>query len=256
MRQQGVESVTILYRRTREEMPAFEEEIEAALEEGITLETLVTPVQVLSQDGTLTGVECVRNRLGELDSSGRRKPVPSPGSEFTLNLDTLIVAISESPDTDSIARDGDRCVSIRDDGTVTVDTDTLACCRPGVFAGGDVTTGPNTVVDAIAAGKKAAVMIDRYLKGEELHPPAEVRRPRHYIEPSNLSEEELARIRRAEPPRVPPEVRRRSFAEVEMSLSVHDATTEARRCLRCDLDFTHHMKPESSPAETSEGKRI
>ncbi len=245
LRQEGVESVTLLYRRTREEMPAFEEEIEAAIEEGITLETLVSPIKVLSRKGRLTGIECARNRLGELDASGRRKPIPEPGTEFKLKLDTLIVAISESPDTDSISPEGSACLKIREDGTLAVDQATLICSQPSVFAGGDVTTGPNTVVDAIAAGKKAALMIERYLVGQQLRQPTEAHRPHHYVEPCNLSAEELDKIRRAEPPKMPVEQRRRSFSEVEWCLSKEDAEQEARRCLRCDLEFTQHLKEEA-----------
>ena len=106
-------------------------------------------------------------------------------------------------------------------------------------------TGPNTVVEAIATGKKAAVVIGRYLRGEELKKPAEPRIPKVFVEPSMLSEEELARIRRAEPPTLPLEVRRRSFAEVELCLSEENATTESRRCLRCDLEFTQPIQEEA-----------
>lgn len=238
LRQKDVSGVTILYRRTREEMPAFEEEVEAAIEENITLETLVTPVKILSEKGVLTGVECMRNRLGEIDSSGRRKPVPIPGSEFTLKLDTLIVAISEQPDVDSISPVGETALKINKDGMLEVDRQTLTTNRPGVFAGGDVTTGPNTVVDAIAAGKRAAVMIDRYLAGEELKQIEKHLMPVVYVPPIELSEAELSQLRRVEPPRAPAEHRCSTFTEVEMTLLEADARREASRCLRCDLDFT------------------
>ena len=248
-----MESVTILYRRTREEMPAFEEEIKAAIQEGIKLETLVTPIKILSRSGHLSGVECIRNKLGEIDASGRRKPVPAPGTEFAISLDTLIIAISEQPDVSSISPEGEDCLQISKSGTLEVDADTMVCSRPGVFAGGDVVTGPNTVVDAIAAGKKAAIVIDRYLRGEELRQPVTKKLPEDYIEPSMLSDEELDEIRRTEPPRIGAEVRRRNFAEVEMALPKEDARREAMRCLRCDLEFTQ-PKPEQVEVLITEGK--
>lgn len=247
LRQEGVTSVTLLYRRTRREMPAFEEEIEAAIEEGIKVETLVTPTKILRRDGRLLGIECIRNSLGEVDNSGRRKPIPIPGSEFTLDLDTLIVAISEQPDVDSISPKGEPELKLSEDGTLDVDKNTLCCSRPGVFAGGDVVTGPNTVIDAIAAGKKSAIMIDRYIRGENLKQPMKPKSPDIYIEPCMLSDEELDQLRRAEPPRISADQRKRSFAEVEMTLCEEDAKREAMRCLRCDLEFT---KPKMEQEET------
>lgn len=242
LRQEGVESVTIFYRRTRPDMPALTEEVNAALLEGIRLETLVSPTKILSRDGRLTGIECVRNQLGALDASGRRHPVPMRGTEFTAALDTLIVTIGDEPDIDYISAMG---IEVTDKGRLHVDAETLFTNRPGVFAGGDVVRGPNTVVDAIADGKKAAVMIGRFLRGEAMRQPSAARLPREYVEPCMLSEEELVRIRRSEPPTLPIELRRRSFSEVELSLSEEDAMREARRCLRCDLEFT-------APTETEE----
>jgi len=239
LRQEGVSSVTIFYRRTRAEMPAYEEEVEAALQEGIKIETLVTPVQVLAGGGQLTGIRLVRNTLGDLDASGRRKPTPVSGSEFDVSLDTLVVAISESSDIDCLSVAS--LMKIETDnvaGTVVVNAETLATNRPGVFAGGDIVTGPNTIVDAIAAGKKAAVMIDRYVRGEELKQPARVRLPEVYIEPLPSGPEEMAEARRVETPRADVVWRKRGFAEVEMALTVDEARREAARCLRCDLDFT------------------
>ena len=245
LRQEGVASVTIFYRRTRAEMPAYEEEIEAALQEGIRIENLVTPVQVLSAGGRLTGLKCIRNKLGEPDSSGRRQPIPLPGTEFESPLDTLVVAISESSDIDCLSVASLMKIETNDvAGTVVVNRETLATNRPGVFAGGDIVTGPNTIVDAIAAGKRAAVMIDRYVRGEELRQPVSVRMPTVYVEPVAAEAEEVTASRRVETPRADVEWRRRGFAEVEMALTVTEATCEARRCLRCDLDFTRKPKPE------------
>ena len=243
LRQEGVESVTILYRRTRQEMPALREETLSALEEGIILETLVSPVQILSTDGRLTGVECVRNKLGEIDASGRRRPVPVPGTECTVAADTLIVTIGDEPDIDYVST---MALETSGRGTLKVDPETLATNRPGVFAGGDVVTGPDTVIDAIAAGRRAAMMIGRYLRDEELKQAPTVRLPQCYIEPTLLSDEELRLARRADPPTLPISLRIRSFSEVELGLSAEDARQEARRCLRCDLEFTQ-PKEEAEP---------
>jgi len=235
LRQEGVESVTILYRRTRHDMPALKEEIGSALVEGVTLKCLVSPVKILSRDGLLTGIECVRNTLGRMDASGRRHPTSIPGSEFTTPLDYLIVTIGDEPDIDYMSSMG---LTITERGTLAVDPETLATNRAGVFAGGDVVTGPNTVVQAIAAGKQAAVVIDHYLRGEELRRPATPNLPKVYVEPLGATDAEGEKTSRAVPPTLPPEVRRWSFAEVEFSLSAEEATSEARRCLRCDLEFT------------------
>ncbi|UCF80087.1 MAG: FAD-dependent oxidoreductase [Acidobacteriota bacterium] len=233
LRQEGVESLTIYYRRTRNEMPAIADEIEGALEEGIKIESLVSPVKVHTEAGKLTGVEFLKNELGEVDASGRRKPVPVPGSEFTVSLDTLLVAISEAPNTEELSSN----LKTSSWGSIDADAETLMTNTPGVFAGGDVVTGPNTVVDAIATGKKAAVMIDRYLNGEDLHQPLPASRPTCYIEPIPLSEEELAKATRATESVIPMDRRQQSFDEVERGLSEKDALLEAKRCLRCDLNF-------------------
>ncbi len=238
LRQPEVESVTIFYRRTKQEMPALPEEVEEALHEGITLETMVSPVRILSESGKLLGAEFIRNVEGEVDASGRRKPVPAEGSEFVAKLDTLIVTIGDTPDIEFIESMG---IAVTKGGGLNVNPDTLETSRPGVFAGGDVVTGPNTVVEAIAAGKKAAVMIARYLRGENLVQPASPRLPEHYIEPLVLDDVALAASRRAKPPSIPVEKRHGSFDEVELTLEVKDALLEARRCLRCDLDFTQHL---------------
>ena len=250
LRQDDVKSVTILYRRTREEMPAFAEEIDAAIEEGIKLETLVTPVKIEIRNDRFSGLELKRNELGKMDSSGRRRPVPVEGSNFYLSLDTLIVAISEQPDIDSLALESDDAVEITAWNTLKVDENTLACKLPGVFAGGDVVTGPNTVVDAIAAGKKAAVMIDRYFRDEELRQSEQPKIPKVYVEPCQVSAEEQSTIERVELPRIPIKRRSKSFIEVERAMSEPDAEHEAIRCLRCDLEFTKPKVDETEIRQT------
>jgi len=235
LRQKKVEKVTLFYRRTRGEMPAYEEEIEAALDEGVTIETLVSPVRIHSEESRLVGVECIRNRLGDVDSSGRRTPVPVPETEFHVPLETLIVAIGERPESDCLASEG---IELDKGGRLQIDTETLYTNHKGVFGGGDLASGPNTVVDAISVGKKAARVIDRYLNGEDLHEPPEVGLPEVFIEPPEVSDEEREAAVRVKPATLPVKSREKNFAEVEMMLSVEQATAEARRCLRCDLEFT------------------
>ncbi len=242
LRQKDVEQVTILYRRTREEMPAFAEEVEAAEQEGIKIITLVTPARVISSDGRLKSLECVRNVLGELDSSGRRRPVPVKGSEHQMEFETLIVAIGEDSGVDAIAPARMSQIETTKWNTIKVDEATFQTNRPGVFACGDVVRGPNTVIGAIADGKKVAVMIDRYVRGQNLKQREEPRLPQIYVEPVNIAEAESFAGGRVQIQRAPAEWRRRNFAEVEVSLSIDEAQAEARRCLRCDLEFTQHKK--------------
>jgi NADH-quinone oxidoreductase subunit F len=238
-----VESVTILYRRTRAEMPAFEEEVEAAIEEGVNIETLVSPTEIKTTSGLFSHLECVRNRLGEPDASGRRRPVPVEGSEHVIELDTLIVAISEDSGVDSITPARSGGIEVTDWNTVKADARTLITSRPGVFAAGDVITGPNTIIDAIADGKKAAVMIDHFVRGEELVQPVESLMPAVHLEPVEVDPEE-SRDDRVETPRASIEWRKRNFAEVEVGLSMQEASRESRRCLRCDLEFAERSAPD------------
>jgi NADH-quinone oxidoreductase subunit F len=238
LRQKDVESVNIIYRRTKEEMPAFEEEIEAAEQEGIVLQTLITPNKIIESDGKLKGIECLRNQLGDVDSSGRRKPVPIEGSEFILELDTLIVAISEDSGRDCISAIESSGINATSSNTVEVVLKTLQTSRQGVFAAGDVITGPNTVVQAIAAGKKSAVMIDRYLNKNSLTEPIIPTLPSVYVEPMKDTETKAAQ--RVATLRAPADWRKRNYAEVEVSLSAEEAKAESLRCLRCDLEFTEN----------------
>ncbi|MBN1804595.1 MAG: FAD-dependent oxidoreductase [Sedimentisphaerales bacterium] len=273
VRQKKVKSVTLLYRRTAQEMPAYAEEVEAALEEGIRLETLVSPtsiryikaaeaegvkvetfvepVKIDAKHGHLVDIKCIKNKLGDVDSSGRQKPVPIPGTEFTIALDTLIVAIGERPDSDCLASMG---LELDKAGRLKVDAETLQTNRKGVFAAGDLVTGPNTVVNAIAAGRKAAAVIDRYLHGKELVMPPVLKLPSVFIEPAVIGDDELENARRVEPAALDAESRTKSFEEVEMTLSVEQAVREARRCLRCDLKFTRQTKIEETECMTMEEK--
>jgi len=235
IRQKGVDSVTVFYRRTKAEMPAHEQEIGAEIDEGIKLRTLMSPVKILHKDGKLTGVRFIRNELGEPDASGRRKPVPIPGSEVDVPLDTLIVAISEQPYTRGI-----QSLNRTKWGTISVNEETLATSQPGVFAAGDVVTGPATIIDALAVGKKAAIMIDRYVHGRNMKVLPKLRLPSVYIEPPQMPEDDEipGESKRVEIPHLAVECRCGNFHEVELTISEEQAMAEARRCLRCDLEFT------------------
>ena len=240
IRNKKTKEVSILYRRTRSEMPAFEEEIESAIEEGVDIQFLVLPTKVFSKEGKVAGVECIRMKLGELDESGRRKPVVISGSEFTIELDTLIPAIGESPDLSFLTeKDG---IEISRWSTIMADEETLSTSRTGVFAGGDVVKGPSTVIEAIAAGKKSAESISKYLEGKNLEPEYKLTRPSLYVQPVELTEEEIENAKRPEMPRLAIEKRWKNFSEVELGLNEEMAIKEARRCLRCEL-------------ETKEGKK-
>ena len=236
-RYKGVDSVTVFYRRTENEMPAYKEEIEAALEEGIEIKSLVAPTKVIHKDGVLQGMEFIQNSLEGKDASGRPRPVPVKGSEFIAELDTLIVAISEQPESEYIGN-----LSNTKWGTLSVDKESLLTSQKGVFGGGDVVSGPNTVIEAIAAGKKAAFMIEQYLEGKSMRMPQEVVLPDIFVKPvENDVEDEGSQVR-AKTPMLPVDKRMGSFAEVELALSEKDAKCEARRCMRCDLDFTQPVK--------------
>jgi NADH-quinone oxidoreductase subunit F len=238
IRQKECEEVTIIYRRTRAEMPAFKEEIEGAIKEGIGFHFLASPTKIITKDEKLTGVECIRMELGDIDKSGRRLPVPVKGSEFTIDMDAMVVAIGEQPDASFLGKH----IEISKQNRIVVDTETLATNREGIFAGGDAVTGSNTVVDAIATGKLACESIDKFLKGESLKRQYEVTRPSTYIEPVELTDEEIAQAKRPEMPKLSLKQRVNNFKEIELGFTEEMAVKEARRCLRCDL-------------ETKEGKK-
>jgi NADH-quinone oxidoreductase subunit F len=227
----GAAEVQVLYRRTREEAPALGEELEGAEEEGVIFQFLVVPIRFLG-NGRVTGVECRRAELGGFDSSGRRRPVEVPGSEFIVPADVVIPAVSQECDLSYVQ--GENTAALGGRGrTIAVDPRTFATSLPGLFAGGDVTTGPATVIEAIAAGRKAATTIDRYLKGLGVEPrPAEPpQKPA-----GNPPELEDGEVPRQPQPARPLADRRCNFREVELGYTVEQAVAEARRCLRCDLE--------------------
>jgi NADPH-dependent glutamate synthase beta subunit-like oxidoreductase len=214
-------------------MPAIAEEVDAAIEEGVDVHFLTTPVRVVVENGRAVAVECVRMKLGDIDASGRPKPVPIEGSNLTIELDTLILAISERPDTSYIAEtDG---IS-RDGENIVVDRETRMTTRKGVFAGGDAVTGPWTVVEAMAAGKSAAETIEKYVSGLPVAREHRLTRPSIFVMPVKLSEEEVAKGRRPQMRSLSVSRRAKNFNEVERGLTEAAAKAEARRCLRCDLE--------------------
>jgi NADH-quinone oxidoreductase subunit F len=229
----GADEVTILYRRTKTEMPADELEIEAAIEEGIKIEFLVAPTKVIAENGHIKALECVRMELGDVDASGRRRPVPKKGTEFIVELDTLFPAISQEPDVSFLPKSNG--FNISKWNTIEADPETLATNVPGVFAGGDVVTGPYTVTDAMGQGKKAARSIHKYLQGEDMTPVYEVTKPAYKIPAVTLTPEEAEKIvSRPAIPYVAVTDRIKSTNEVELTLDATAAVNEAKRCLRCD----------------------
>jgi len=160
----GADEVDILYRRSREEMLVTEVEYNEALAEGVRINFLVSPTRIVSDKWKVTGLQCIRMRLAEPDASGRRRPIPIPGSEFFVEADTVIAAVGQAPDLSFLPPDSalERTRWER----LVVDENRLATNLPGVFAGGDFVSGPGMVIDAIAAGRRAAIAIDKYLKGD------------------------------------------------------------------------------------------
>ncbi|MDK2897111.1 MAG: glutamate synthase small chain [Candidatus Atribacteria bacterium] len=162
----GAEEVCLVYRRTKKEMPARVEEVERAEEEGVNCIILTNPVRYQGdENGWITGIECIQMELGEPDESGRRRPIPIPGSEFVIPIDTVVVAIGQGPNP--VFLDSVPGLKLNRWGYIESDPETGATSIPGVFAGGDIVTGAATVISAMGAGKKSARAIARYLQNSE-----------------------------------------------------------------------------------------
>ncbi len=224
----GAESVTVLYRRTREEMPAYAEEVEEATREGVTFEFLVAPLEIVSEHGKATGVRCNRMELGEFDRSGRRRPKERVGDEFEVEADQVIAAIGQALQAEEIV-DG---TGLRLGRNRYVEADRLTgrTSVDWIFAGGDAVTGPASVIDAIAAGERAAVGIDQTLTGAS----HAFWRTEQNVDTHYDPEDDPVSCSRAEAHLLPVNKRKGSFAEVELPLAASAAVREARRCLRCD----------------------
>jgi heterodisulfide reductase subunit A-like polyferredoxin len=227
----GAKEVTIVYRRTREEMPAWEEEIDAALCEGVKIHYLAAPTKVVAKDGKAVGLECLQMELGEPDDSGRRRPVPIKGSEFVLDVDMIIPAIGQ--ETDLKVMEGIQGLSFTRYGTIDVDPLTFATGCPGVFAGGDMHTGPYIAIGAVGEGHEAAVSIDRYLRGEDLA----AGRVRDKVLEAKWSTLPLneEKVPRTHMKKLAPEACCTCFDEVELGYTPEEGTKEADRCLNCGI---------------------
>ncbi|MFC1961587.1 FAD-dependent oxidoreductase [Chloroflexota bacterium] len=223
----GTKRVTILYRRSRAEMPADPDEIEQALAEGIKIKYLVAPTKIRRENEYLV-ITSVKMKLGEPDASGRSRPVPIEGSEFEGNFDALITAIGQAPLTP-----GTFNIRMGKGSTIQVDPVTLTTNRVGVFAGGDAVTGPATVTEALAAGRLAAARIDDYL--QHRYPTAPKKRDTIKKDFSSETIEAIRKIERIEPHFLSPEARKKAFEPVEQVYDWETATNQARRCLRCGM---------------------
>ncbi len=240
----GAKKVNIMYRRTRTEMPASPEEVEAALEEGIEVVFLAAPLKIEQNQGRLS-LTCNRMELGEPDASGRRRPVPIKGSEFTADFDAIIGAIGQVPDIPAEFN-----VKTGRGNTIRANADTLVTSQPGVWAGGDAVTGPDSVIRAIAAGRKAASAIDRYLGGDGIIE-EELTRERRIGACAGITAEDFSAQPRVKMPCLPPEQVTGNFTEVELGLTEDGAVAEGNRCFQCG--FRLQISP--TPLPPAAGKR-
>jgi NADPH-dependent glutamate synthase beta subunit-like oxidoreductase len=225
----GAKEVSILYRRSMAEMPAHRHNVEEAQREGVKIEFLASPTAI--KKGERLEVKCVRMKLGRPDPTGRPSPEPTEGSEFTLSVDTVLVATGQSPDMPP-----DFGLSLGSGGTLQVDEVTLSTDKKGVFAGGDAVSGPASFIEAVAAGRKAASGIDQYLGGlgiidEVLAPPEQMPEASRTQELSAMA---ARNPQRSSMPALPVEPALRGFAEVELGLGEQASVMESTRCLKCN----------------------
>ena len=245
----GAKEVFIIYRRTKEEMPAAPEEIEEALNEGIEIIFLVAPSK-LRQKGRCVELECIRMKLGDPDASGRRRPIPIEKSEFVMQFDNVIKNIGQTPEIPSQFK-----IEIGKGNVIEVNDETMATSRQGVFAGGDVATGPASVIGAIAHGRQAAISIDKYLGGNGVidESLATIDKPTGYLG----KDDGFAYRKQVTMPCLDISQRLATFAEVECSYDEATAIEEAKRCLRCDLrlQITSPI-PSRSKAKSNSGSKM
>ena len=228
-----VDEVHLVYRRTKREMPAHPKEVQELEEEGTALNFLLSPIRIHGENGKVTGLECIRNEMSKPDATGRRRPIPLEGTEHIVPADTIICAIGQEVNTQSL-RPVDRLELTRRN-LITVNPVTMESSVPGVFAGGDVVTGPATVVEAVASGKKAAEAIHRFLRGMPNPEYTLIPLKRQQIQVMDVSPQEKSFPSRPAMPVMDLEDRKGSFQEVELGLSANSAIQEAKRCLRCDI---------------------
>jgi heterodisulfide reductase subunit A-like polyferredoxin len=227
--------VSIVYRRSRAEMPAYEYEVREAEDEGVELQFLTNPTRILG-DGAVTGVEVIQMALGEPDASGRRRPIPVEGSEHEIAADTVIMAIGQVPDCDFLPD----TIALTRWGTVDHDAETCATNVEGVFTGGDAATGPRSAIEAVGMGHRAAEAIHRFLSGEEarflprIAPEEVVTLDRDEVA-EWVAEGVVTRRQRAHPAELEPTVRVGGFDEVAAPFTEEQAIAEAQRCLACGI---------------------
>ncbi len=239
----GARHVTVMYRRSKEEMPVSPYEFHQAQEEGIEFQFLVAPTKIETAGNKVTGMRCIRMLLGKPDESGRRLPLPIEGSDFFVAADTVVPAVGQAPDLSFLPEDSQ--LERVKWGALKVDPDTLCTNIPWIFAGGDFVTGPSMVIYAIATGRRAALSIDRYFRG--IKTPLIIADQKYHIVPQPPERpEELDRPSpRVEMPSLRPAERVSSFSELETGFTEEQARLEASRCLRCDLERMREMESHS-----------
>ncbi len=223
----GARDVTVVYRRSREVMPAYKEEIEEALHEGVKLQCLTAPEAIMSEAGVVTGVRCKPMRLGQFDRSGRRRPEEG-GEPFVIPADQVLVAIGQQLESQRFC--DDVSLQVRAGGFLVADAVTGQTSAKWVFAGGDAVSGPSSVVEAVAAGERAAVGIDKYLTGHEHAFWRDLQEVDTFFDPNVGPSSEP----REQLPLIPVERRCNNFDEVEQPWRESVAVRQAQRCLRCD----------------------
>jgi NADPH-dependent glutamate synthase beta subunit-like oxidoreductase len=221
----GASEVSILYRRSKWDMPALPEEKVHAIEEGINIYDYVAPVEVIAdENGVMKGLRCIRMAKGQFDESARRKSVPIKGSEFRMDADTLLIAIGAQGEVE-----GFREIGVTDKKTFSTDPITMETSIEGVFAGGDCSRGPETVIKAIADGRRAALSIDQFLGGDKIKSDEEQADRQLYVP---IIETEKPRLII---PVLDPDDRKKGFQEIELPFDGEKCREEAFRCLRCDV---------------------
>jgi len=226
-RRLGAQNAFILYRRGLEEMPTNPEEIKECQKEGIPINTLAQPLRFIGENGRIKSVECIKMRLTEPDESGRPKPEPVPGSEFTIEVDAVISAVGQEADWSCLTPE---CAcTLSDWGTINVDPLTLQSDDPDIFAGGDAARGPRTVIEAIADGKRAAISIDRSMQVRDLS----LGRDQKYPTIIDPQKEVYNKVDRVQIPCLDPQARVKTFDEVQQGLTEEMVIQEAERCISC-----------------------
>jgi NADH-quinone oxidoreductase subunit F len=246
----GAEQVKIIYRRSREEMPAYAEEIEEALLEGVEISCLTQPVEITADDkGKASGVRCMRMELGGFDTTGRRRPTASKQEKFVIEADQVIIAIGQRLDTGILF--GEDRILLNERGFISADPVTGRTSHPDIFAGGDCVDGPSSVVEAIAAGEKAAVGIDSSLTGGN----HAFWRYEKEIQTQFDPDADPVMYPREPVRSTPIERRRANFEEVELPWSEPAAMRQAQRCLRCDYGKTVRTYDETDEQTFSPGAK-